>query len=401
MGVKIGVVGCGSFSRSFINLFKAHPDVEKIVLCDLDPKKLKERALETGIENFSDSLEHLLDTDVDAVAIFTQNWLHGPQAKQALMKGKHVYSAVPMGITFDEIKDIVEAVEKTGNIYMMGETSYYYPDVIYCRNKYQEGAFGDVVYSECEYYHDWDHGLYDVMKRRGGENWKLTAGGPPMHYPTHSVSCFVSVTGACLTKVSCQGFSDINKDGYDLYGKGKNQWDNPFSNQSALFSASDGSIVRVNEFRRIGYPGTVRMSVFGTEGSFENKSTEGSKKGCTWMTKKGGEAMVLDDLLECKPHILSDQKERDGVIRDEHPVNFAKIQPVDCLPDSFKKINSGHFMSHNFLIHEFVQACYHKRMPCNNAWMAARYTIPGIIAHESAVKGGELMLIPDLGDMKD
>ncbi|HBN83135.1 MAG TPA: oxidoreductase [Clostridiales bacterium] len=399
MGVKIGVVGCGSFSRSFINLFKAHPDVEKIVLCDLDPEKVKQRGAETGIENFSGSLDHLLETDVDAVALFTQNWLHGPQAKQALLNGKHVYSAVPMGITLDEIKDIVEAVEKTGNIYMMGETSYYYPDVIYCRNKYQEGAFGDVVYTECEYYHDWDHGLYDVMKRRGGDNWKWTAGGPPMHYPTHSVSCFVSMTGAYLTKVSCQGFSDRNKDGYDLYGEGKNEWDNSFSNESALFSASDGSAVRVNEFRRIGYPGTVRMSVFGTEGSFENKSTESSKKGCSWMTKQQSERIVLDDLLECKPHAINNTDGENAVV-DEKPVNFAKIQPVDSLPDSFKKMNSGHFMSHNFLIHEFIQACYHRTMPCNNAWMAARYTIPGIIAHESAKRNGELLMIPDFGNPK-
>lgn len=395
MGIKVGVVGCGSFSRSFINLFKAHPYVEKIVLCDLDPNKVKERGAATGIEHFSYSLDDLLETDVDAVALFTQNWLHGPQAKKALLKGKHVYSAVPMGITFDEIKGIVEAVEKTGNIYMMGETSYYYPDVIYCRNKFREGAFGDVVFTECEYYHDWDHGLYDVMKRRGGDNWKSTAGSPPMHYSTHSISCFVSVTGASLTKVSCQGFADKNKDGYDLYGEHKNEWNNPFSNETALFSASDGSSVRVNEFRRIGYPGTVRVSIFGTEGTFENKSTEGSKKGCTWLTKTEDGPVCLDDLLECKPHYINGEN---AVIKDEQPVHFAKIQPVNTLPDSMKRINSGHFMSHNFLIHEFVNACYNKTMPRNNAWMAARYTIPGIIAHESAMKGGVLLTIPDLGN---
>ncbi len=397
MGLKIGIVGCGSFSRSFINLFKAHPLTEKIILCDLDVKKVKERGEATGITEFSYSLDDLLETDVDAVAIFTQNWLHGPQAKQALLKGKHVYSAVPMGITFEEIKEIVDAVEKTGNIYMMGETSYYYPDVIYCRNKYLEKQFGDLVFSECEYYHDWDHGLYDVMIRRGGDNWKTVAGSPPMHYPTHSVSCFVSVTGAYLTKVSCQGFADPNRDGYDLYGKGKNIWDNPFSNETALFAASDGSSVRVNEFRRIGHTGAVRMSMYGTNATFENKSSEGSKKGCTWRTKKIEETINLDDLLECIPHYTNPHK---ADIADEKPVNFAKIQPVDTLPESFKKINSGHFMSHNFLINEFVNSCYYKVTPKNNAWMAARYTIPGIIAHESAKKGGELLIIPDLGDPK-
>jgi hypothetical protein len=31
-------------------------------------------------------------------------------------------------------------------------------------------------------------------------------------------------------------------------------------------------------------------------------------------------------------------------------------------------------------------------------WAAARYNLPGIIAHESALREGELLSIPDLGD---
>ncbi|MFQ5843933.1 MAG: hypothetical protein ACE5JG_02995, partial [Planctomycetota bacterium] len=39
---------------------------------------------------------------------------------------------------------------------------------------------------------------------------------------------------------------------------------NPFSNQAALFKMSDGSTCRINEFRRVGHPGAVRMALFGT-----------------------------------------------------------------------------------------------------------------------------------------
>ena len=34
----------------------------------------------------------------------------------------------------------------------------------------------------------------------------------------------------------------------------------------------------------------------------------------------------------------------------------------------------------------------------NNVWMAARYTVPGFVAHKSATHGGELLPIPDFGD---
>ena len=168
MGIRLGIVGVGAFAQGFIPLFNAHPDVDQVVLCDLDAEKRQSNAEKHGIVQTSPSLDDLCDTDVDAIALFTQNWLHGPQAAQALRAGKHVYSAVPPGIALDELRAIAEAVRETGNIYMLGETSYYYPAVIYCRQRFREGAFGDVVYAEAEYYHDWDHGLYAVAKWRGG-----------------------------------------------------------------------------------------------------------------------------------------------------------------------------------------------------------------------------------------
>jgi len=78
------------------------------------------------------------------------------------------------------------------------------------------GAFGKVVYSEGEYFHDWDHGLYEVMKTRAGERWREEGGSPPMHYPTHSTGGVVSILKSFATHVSCRGFVDDHEDG--IYG---------------------------------------------------------------------------------------------------------------------------------------------------------------------------------------
>ena len=374
MGIKAGMVGVGSFAQSFIPHFKAHPGVDELVFCDLDEEKLAENAEKHGIDRTVVGLDALCDSDVDAVLIFTQNWLHAPQAAQALRAGKHVYSAVPTGISVEEIADLVKAVEETGLVYMLGETSYYYPAVIYCRQRFAEGAFGHVVFSEAQYYHDFDHGLYDVMKSRGGERWKETAGGPPMHYPTHSTSEIISVTGAYMTHVSCQGFVDRHEDG--LFREDVNIWQNVFSNETALFSLSDGSSCRVNEYRRVGHPGTVSMSMFGTEGSFEH-----SESGSMWLTKDRNTCQNVSELIACS----SD-------------TGTAPVHPVDRLPDELRELHSGHEGSHAFLVDDFVKACLNHAIPPNNIWDAARYALPGIIAHESAVKNGELLAIPDYGD---
>ncbi len=37
-------------------------------------------------------------------------------------------------------------------------------------------------------------------------------------------------------------------------------------------------------------------------------------------------------------------------------------------------------------------------IPPNNVWEAARYMVPGLIAHDSSVRGGELLQVPDFGD---
>lgn len=396
MGIKVGMVGVGAFAQSFIPLFKAHPEVEEVILCELDAGKLAKNVEKYGISRTSPSLDDLLKTDVHAVVIITQNWLHAPQAIQALRAGKHVYSAVPTGITLEEIAELVKTVEETRNIYMIGETSYYYPGVIYCRAQFEQGAFGHVVYGEAEYYHDWDHGLYDVAKWRGGERWREFAGIPPMYYPTHSTSQIISVTGARMTHVSCQGFSDRSDDG--IYQADINSWRNVFSNQSGLFRMSDGSMCRINEFRRIGHPGTVRMSLFGTEGSFEHNTA-----GAIWVTKNREGQIRLDEALACQgvpARYKGAQAEGMEVVTaaDGTHMGVSSIHAVERLPREFLGLPNGHNGSHQFLVDDFVRSCVEGTTPPNNVWDAARYAMPGIIAHESAMRGGELLEIPDFGD---
>jgi predicted dehydrogenase len=388
--MKLGIVGTGSFAQGFIPLFKAHPLVEHVTLCDLDAEKLAQNAAKHEVNDTSPSLEKLCTTDVDAVALFTQNWLHAPQAIQALGAGKHVYSAVPSSIDIAETQALVAAVEHSGKIYMLGETSYYYPGVIYCRQRYEQEDFGRIVYGEAEYFHDWDHGLYDVARWRGGENWKETAGIPPMYYPTHSTSQIISITGARMLKVSCQGFRDEHDDGIYL----DNQWQNPFSNESALFSMSDGSACRISEFRRVGHPGCVRFSLWGTEAGFEDNVA-----GTVWTTKDRKATQHLDEILACSGQPVRAEGGMEKVTGDDGThLGTSSVHPVERLPTSFAGLPNGHAGSHQFLVDDFVRACTNDQTPPNNVWDAARYVLPGLVAHQSALQGGTLLDIPDLGD---
>ncbi|MBO5842110.1 MAG: gfo/Idh/MocA family oxidoreductase, partial [Clostridia bacterium] len=70
------------------------------------------------------------------------------------------------------------------------------------------------------------------------------------------------------------------------------------------------------------------------------------------------------------------------------------------LPELYldEKLPNGHMASHKLLIDDFCTAAYHGTLPKVNAWLAARFTVPGLVAHESAKQGGVLLDVPDFGD---
>ncbi|MEU1116921.1 MULTISPECIES: Gfo/Idh/MocA family oxidoreductase [unclassified Streptomyces] len=395
MTISIGVVGAGQFARAFIPLFQAHPGVHDVRLTEAVPERLVRESDRHAITTTHPSFEDMLASDVDAVAIFTQRWTHGPLVVQALEAGKHVYSCVPMAVSEEEVEAIVEAVRRTGLTYMMGETSYYSPAAVYCRERHAEGAFGEIFYAEGDYVHDMDLGFYDAYRFSGGDRWKETASFPPMYYPTHALGGVLAVTGSHVTSVSCLGVRDTRGDG--VFDREVSRWDNDFSNATALFRTADGGVVRTNEMRRVGYPSRLRESrfrFFGTEGSFEQLATA-----TLWQDREKAED--IEELMRTAPSSGLDDAALAAIapsLRDAFGSGFAPVHDVGRLPAEFAGRPNGHQGSHQFLADDFVSACLTGKTPPVNAWTAARYTLPGLTAHRSALAGGTQLKVRDLGD---
>ncbi|MDD5603488.1 MAG: Gfo/Idh/MocA family oxidoreductase, partial [Eubacteriales bacterium] len=226
--IRLGFIGCGNFAQNFIPLFKAHPYVEWVSVTDLVRERREQTAAKFGITRIFDSFEDTLKSkEVNSVAIFVQRHLHGPMIIAALKAGKNVYTVVPIAFSVEEVLQIVDLVRETGLTFSMGETGYYRPCTIFCRRKMKSGEMGDFVYGESQYYHDMRF-LYSNCQHSGGADWKKIAGFPPSYYPTHSTAMLISSACSHAVKVSGFGYVDHHED--DIFGAGKNQWDNPFSN---------------------------------------------------------------------------------------------------------------------------------------------------------------------------
>ena len=393
---SLGIVGAGQFAGQFAKLFLAHPGVRDVYVTDVIVDRAEQLCADEGLAGTFPSYEAMLASDaVDAVAIFTQRWTHGPLVVHGLEAGKHVYSAVPMAITEREIAAIIDAVVATGLTYMMGETSQYNPATVYARNQIAAGSFGRLFYAEGDYLHDMDLGFYEAYQYSGGEQWKETASYPPMLYPTHSIGGVLGAWQTHAVSVSAIGVTDDRGDG--VFDKDVSQFDNDVSNATALFEVAGGGSFRTNEFRRVGYPSQIRESrfrFFGTEASMEQLATV-----AFWQDKRGIEE--ISELLEPKPTMSPDDPSLQHIAPDLRAAFTSGSAPVhdrERLPREFDEMPNGHEGSHHFLVDDFVSAVNAGSLPPVNAWVAARYTLPGIVAHESSRRGGARLPIPDFGD---
>jgi predicted dehydrogenase len=395
MTFSIGVVGLGQFGGHFAHLFKLHPGVSEVYAVDERPERAAAAVEQWGLDGTVGSFAELLASDVDAVAIFTQRWTHGPLVVRALRAGKHVYSAVPMAVSEEEIALIIDAVRETGRVYAMGETSYYNPATVYARGQHAAGSFGRVFYAEGDYVHDMDLGFYDAYQYSGGEDWKATASYPPMLYPTHAIGGVLGALPSHAVSVSCIGVKDDRDDG--VFDKDISMFDNDFSNATALFELNDGGAMRTNEMRRVGYPSHLRESrfrFFGTEASFEQLATV-----TVWQDKLG--VQDISEQMQTRPSIPLDDPSLAGIapeLRDAFISGLAPVHDSSRLPAEFHGAPTGHEGSHQFLVDDFVTAVSTGSLPPVNAWVAARFTLPGVVAHASALRGGERLPICDFGD---
>ena len=116
---------------------------------------------------------------------------------------------------------------------------------------------------------------------------------------------------------------------------------------------------------------------------------------------------IIEDIIEANPDVNPDEMEDKianvqnialfGIDQETGSVGRSDAMLILSIDKENGKIN-GHMASHQFLIDDFCTAVYENKLPYVNAWRAARFTIPGLVAHESAKLGGVPLDIPDFGD---
>jgi len=336
--VRVGIVGYGVCRFGAAFSFQNHPNVDVVAVSDLFPDRCTALAKACRCETTYPSLEELVKDDrIEAVFVATDAPSHVRHCLEVLKHGKHVASAVPaVWGSLEDAEKLHESVKQSGLNYMMFETSCYREDCYAMRQIYQAGGFGKLVFSEGEYYHFHSHQIGSY------QDWRV--GSIPLWYPTHSTAYYVGVTDKPFTTVSCTGFNA----GFESFKPGANRYDNPFSDEIALFETAEGGASRMLMCKGIQGKVSETGRVFGEKG---------------WM-----DGLDYHGLLKDLPNTV-------------RPPLPPKVKP------------GGHGGSHGQLMNEFVLSIIEERKPLVDVAQALNMTVGGIVAHQSALKNGERMRV--------
>ena len=364
--VKMAMVGLG-FGSEFISIYQAHPDADVVAICRRNEAELNKAGDQFGIDRrYTDFDAVLADPEVECVHINSPIADHAWMSLKALDAGKHVMCTVPMATTIEECQQICDKVKETGLKYMMAETVVYSREFLFIKDMYEKGELGKIQHLAASHPQDmegWPSYWEEMI---------------PMHYATHVVSPCLGLTNALAESVSCFGSGTVREEIAKKSGS-------PFAVQSCHIKLKDSDITAhiwrflhdvARQYRE-------SFDVYGTKRSFE------------WT------------LIENEPHVLHTAKKPEHEIPEKIEIpDFAHLLPEpiqrftlpaeihDAVHLSFVQ-GGGHGGSHPHMVHEFVSAVKEDRDPWPNAPTAANWTCTGLCAHESAMKGGELVRLPD------
>ena len=144
--IKVGIVGTRR-GMSFATGAGEAVGMELVALCDVDKRKLKETAQRLSrpgnkVAAYTD-YDRFLAHDMDAVILANFFHQHAPYAIKALEAGKHVMSETAACFTLAEGVTLIEAVEKSGRVYMFAENYPYAAHNQEMRRLYRAGAVGE------------------------------------------------------------------------------------------------------------------------------------------------------------------------------------------------------------------------------------------------------------------
>ncbi|MBC7327410.1 Gfo/Idh/MocA family oxidoreductase [bacterium] len=342
---KVGVVGLQR-GRVFIDVFNAHPKTEVVAICDINEELLESvgKSLNLGDgQKFISFDDFLTKSPLDIVVIATPIEFHTEQTIKSLEAGKDVLCEQTVAYTVSDCERIVEAVKKTGRVYMMAENYIYFHYLREWKNIIDSGKLGKIVYAENEYLNPIVPLLVD--EKTGKFSWRATRA--PIWYCAHSIGPLLHLTGDRIVK-AMGILSDFQS--FPQY----KEYIGFVDAEIAIFQTQKGTIIKVITSNVSPRGHLIYYSLYGTNGYLESP-------------RKGEEGLMFI------------KGEMNAPI--PFPCKTVDREGIEGLPEFY-------------MIEDFLKAVESRSRPPIDVIRAMDFTVPGLIAHESALSGGKWLDVP-------
>ncbi len=325
---------------------------------DPDPKYQEKLSKHKNVK-VAQSFEDLLDTpDLDAIIVCSPPQFHADQVIAGLEAGKHVYSEVPMALNAKEIEMIIDAEEKSGKKYQLGENYAFFSEVLYAGNLISSEKIGPGVYAESEYLHDvtyrWRQGKMGGPDTPRVDSWYSMM--EPMEYAHTIGPAQVALGGIKSPMPFIEAKSYINSNG----GYEGNPICRPSGSfQVALFRTETNAIAKcANAFVIAREPTRMMIQVIGRTGSYE-----------CYKIGRPGRLFLADG------HEITQLRHRKGRIKRVGKFELSKRVPL--------RLGTYHGAKPR-IMDDWLSAIEKDLTPALNAKVAANMCMAGICAAKSA-----------------
>jgi predicted dehydrogenase len=153
----IGILGLHE-GRTLLLALERIAHARAVAGCDLDEKKIasaREAAPELFYTREYDAL--LARPEVEIVAIYTPDALHGEHVERAFEAGKDVICTKPLVNSVADARRILAAAQRTGRKLLVGQSTRFFEPFLRQRAAFERGEIGALELADAHYIHrmDW------------------------------------------------------------------------------------------------------------------------------------------------------------------------------------------------------------------------------------------------------
>ena len=142
---RIAIIGAGVWGDTHAAIYREHPLVEPVAICDKNGERARALAEKYGLPKvYTDVNDLLNDGDFEAVSIVTPDHLHADIAVKCAQAGKHMLIEKPLATTREDVFRIMEAVNKAGVRAMVDLHNRWSPPFAEAKRMIDAGQLGKI-----------------------------------------------------------------------------------------------------------------------------------------------------------------------------------------------------------------------------------------------------------------